>query len=208
MRALRLFILLCLASTPALAGDAKQAAKGFYEDGLKQYNLGHFEKALADFESAYQVLPDAVFLFNIGQCHRALGRSQEALLAYRAYLREAPNAPNREEVERLRTELEQTLERQRQQQEVPPTGTLSPGSAQPGTVTPDVKLAPAAAAATAPVASDHAPAARRNKVYWIVGVSVGVAVVAALGIGLGVGLSSSRPPSPTFAMPLNQWTNQ
>ncbi len=274
MRYVRLLMLVTLVSAPAVAAatDAKPAAKAFYEEGLKQYNLGHFEKALSSFEAAYQAVPDAVFLFNIGQCHRALGHTQEALLAYRAFLREAPNAPNRAEVERLRGELEQTLERQRQQQQVPPTGTLSPGSAQPksapllrvtseppgalvrvdgpevrpigstpletsvvapgahtlylsldgyqsqtatATIEPgataDLKLTLAPLAAGTPLAvatpSDEHPARSRKKLYWIVGISVGVVAVAALGIGLGVGLSSKSAPSPTFATPVNQWSN-
>ncbi len=272
MRYVRLLMLVTVMSAPAVAAaaDAKQTAKAFYEEGLKQYNLGHFEKALSSFESAYQALPDAVFLFNIGQCHRALGPTQDALLAYRAFLREAPNAPNRSEVERLRAELEQTLERQRQQQQVPPTGTLSPGSAQPrsapllrvtseppgalvrvdgpevrplgatpletsavaagvhtlylsldgfqsqtatATVEPaataDVKLTLMPLAATTPVATttDEHPARSRKKLYWIIGISAGVVAVAALGVGLGVGLSSKSAPSPTFAMPVSQWSS-
>src|SRR5690242_16110109 len=118
MRWVWLLVLLGLLGSPALAGDNKQVAKGLFESGLRQYNLGHFERALSDFESAYQTVPDPVFLFNVGQCNRMLGRTQEALLAYRAYLREAPKAPNREEVDRLRAELERTLEQQRKQQEV------------------------------------------------------------------------------------------
>jgi hypothetical protein len=271
MRFVRLFMLAALLCAPAVAAaDAKQAAKAFYEEGLKQYNLSHFEKALSSFESAYQSMPDAVFLFNIGQCHRLMGHTQEALHSYRAYLREAPGAPNRAEVERLRAELEQTLERQRHQQQVPPTGTLSPGSAQtadaaqlritsepPGALVrvdgPDVRpigttplqtelVAPGAhtfylsldgyqtATATGTVAAGATadvkltmtpleattvaattprdePPRSRKKLYLIVGISVGVVVVAALGVGLGVGLSSKSAPSPTFAMPVNMWSN-
>ncbi|HEX4456948.1 MAG TPA: tetratricopeptide repeat protein [Polyangia bacterium] len=230
MRILQVLMLVCLTSSIASADDARQTAKTLYSDGLKQYNLGHFEKALTAFEAAYNAVPDPVFLFNIGQCHRALDQAQEALLAYRAYLREAPNAPNREEVEKLRVELEQTLERRRQQQTRPPTGTLSPSDTPP-TTAPTPSAPPPATTWTTPpptattsgeatatttsgadlttsAPSDDDQARRHKRLYWIIGGAAGVVVVGvALGVGLGVGLSSSHAPSPTFAKPVTTWSN-
>src|SRR6185436_10875850 len=49
-------------------------------------------------------LPD--FLFNIGQCYRNLGDYDSAIFSYRKYLKLAPDASNREQVEQLIRDLE------------------------------------------------------------------------------------------------------
>jgi hypothetical protein len=49
---------------------------------------------------------DPPFLFDIAQCHRKLGNNKEALGFYRSYLRVAPNASNRAEVQKRISELD------------------------------------------------------------------------------------------------------
>ena len=101
------FMCLCLAtvSAPAQADDAV-AAKAKYESGVRHFDLAEFEPALADFKEAYRNKPDPVFLYNIAQCHRKLGHADEAISFYQTYLRKAPDAKNREEVERRISELQ------------------------------------------------------------------------------------------------------
>ena len=70
------------------------------------YNLGRFSEALSEYEAAYLAVQDPPFLFNIAQCHRKMGKNKEALESYRSYLRVAPDAPNRAEVQRRISELE------------------------------------------------------------------------------------------------------
>jgi tetratricopeptide (TPR) repeat protein len=82
-------------------------AKTHYGRGTSYYNLGRYREALAEYEAAYLAVQDPPFLFNIAQCYRKMGKDQEALGAYRSYLRVAPNAPNRSEVQRRIAELEQ-----------------------------------------------------------------------------------------------------
>src|SRR5262245_48039524 len=98
-------------SSPAQAGppptesqlaDAKQR----YASASKLYDLAEYEGALAEFKEAYRAVGDPAFLFNIAQCHRKLGDAQDAITFYKTYLRRAPNAANRSEVERRITELE------------------------------------------------------------------------------------------------------
>jgi len=86
--------------------DPAAEAKAHSSRGTTLYNLGRFAEALAEYEAAYMAIQDPPFLFNVAQCHRKLGHSQEALDSYRGYLRVAPNAPNRGEVERRIDELE------------------------------------------------------------------------------------------------------
>ena len=82
------------------------AAKTHYARGTSYYNLGRYGEALAEYEAAYLAVQDPPFLFNIAQCQRKMGKDQEALAAYRSYLRVAPNAPNRPEVQKRIAELE------------------------------------------------------------------------------------------------------
>ncbi len=101
-------LVLSLAWCPSktFAQDDTTAAKAHYAAGLQHFNLAEFEQALAEFKEAYRSKPDPVFLFNIGQCHRKLGHVTDAITFYRSYLREAPDAKNRNEVDRRIAELE------------------------------------------------------------------------------------------------------
>ena len=94
----------------ALAGvahaDNKEAAKQAYTEGKRHYDLGEYDAALAAFKTAYLNYEEPVFLFNIAQCYRALGDRPEAVRSYRAFLRNWPKAPNREQVERIIAELQ------------------------------------------------------------------------------------------------------
>jgi len=98
---------LCAASIPAFAQtEDSTAAKVRYESGVKHFDLAEYEPALADFKEAYRQKSDPVFLYNIAQCHRKLGHTDDAITFYQNYLRRAPDARNRAEVERRLAELE------------------------------------------------------------------------------------------------------
>jgi tetratricopeptide (TPR) repeat protein len=88
--------------TESQLADAKQR----YAAASRLYDLAEYEGALAEFKEAYRAVGDPAFLFNIAQCHRKLGHTQDAITFYKTYLRRAPNAANRAEVERRITELE------------------------------------------------------------------------------------------------------
>jgi tetratricopeptide (TPR) repeat protein len=94
-----------VAKAPTSPSAATQA-KAHYQRGTGFYNLGRFEEALNEYEAAYLLVQDPPFLFNIAQCHRKLGNNKEALGFYRSYLRVAPDAPNRTEVQKRIAELE------------------------------------------------------------------------------------------------------
>jgi hypothetical protein len=91
---------------PKPAADAVATAKDRYNQGTRHYELGHYQEALDSYEAAYMAVPDPAFLFNIGQCHRKMGHDKEAVSFYKSYLRNAPNAPNRADVQKRIQELE------------------------------------------------------------------------------------------------------
>jgi tetratricopeptide (TPR) repeat protein len=118
MRLVVCVICLAAATTSIAEEPSPPSTKQLFESGVGHYNLSEWAAALDDFKAAYRSKADPVFLFNIGQCYRQMGEPQEAINAYRAYLRETPDAPNRSEVERLIGLMQETLRARSQ----PPMG--------------------------------------------------------------------------------------
>jgi hypothetical protein len=81
-------------------------AKQAYEEALRAFNLGHWQDAVAGFEKSYTLSGDAALLFNVAQAQRQAGNAKEAVIAYKAYLREKPDTPHREMIEAKVKELE------------------------------------------------------------------------------------------------------
>ena len=126
--ALGLALAALLAAGPARADDADtRAAKKHFQKGQKLFDLGKFEDALGEYEAAYERKPLPGFLYNIAQCHRNLGNYKQAIFSYRNYLRQVPDAKNREavldlidELEEQQRDLEREAERERAEREPPP----------------------------------------------------------------------------------------
>lgn len=88
-----------------------RTAKRHYDRGEKLFALGKFRQALDAYQAAYDAKPFPAFLFNIGQCHRNLGDFEAAIFSFRKYLKLAPSADNREQVEEYIRELEAEQEK-------------------------------------------------------------------------------------------------
>lgn len=96
------FTLLCSVTAEAAAKGPARAgirARNEFRQGQRQAELGHFEEAIAAFERAYELKPLPAILFNIGQCHKYLGRYERAIYFFETYLRTEPSAPVRKTVE-------------------------------------------------------------------------------------------------------------
>lgn len=91
--------------------EGVREAKRHFERGEKLYALARFADALQAYQRAFDAKPIPDFLFNIGQCYRNLDDYEAAIFSYRKYLRLAPDAPNREQVEQLIRELENRQQR-------------------------------------------------------------------------------------------------
>jgi len=190
----------CLAFSlafPRLAqADDKATARAHYETATRLYDVGEYEKALAEYKAAYVAKDDPAFLFNIGQCYRKLGQEAEALTFFRRYLKKAPpDDPNRAQVEaRYRdtaaaAEFKEDLERASERKEattpppeqppiVPTPAPLvvepPPPAAPPLPVPTSVVVGGPAPVIPAPVASDPG---RSLRVGGIVTGAVGVASI-------------------------------
>jgi tetratricopeptide (TPR) repeat protein len=182
-------ILLCMIIVVGLVGLARPSAadsnkaRELFRQAQTKYNLLHFDEALALFEKGYEEKPDPVFLFNIAQCQRQLGRYELAAKSYRAYLVQQPDAPNRDDVLARIADMEKAAQEKRAA--APPEGVKPPVE----TPTPE---APPAATPTEPappvVATTPAEPSHRPRTLTIVGaVLTGVGGAALIG-GLASGL--------------------
>lgn len=202
---------LLLSSTLARAdktSDNKAAAKQHFETGLRAYNVGEFETAAEEYKLAYKLNPDPVLLYNCAQAYRLANKLSDALLFYRSYLRNVPNATNRAAVQERIALLETQLAQQRQLT-APPNEAVALGS-QPDASRPTTPPAePPPTAAT--TATNEPPAAltaiatppsetKPQRRALVIGVAVGSVVVVGLALGLGLGLGlQDRNPQPSIA---------
>ena len=133
--------------------EKKLRAKEHFEKATRLYDVGKYGEAINDYEEAYLLIGDAALLFNIGQAYRLWDRPDDAIRAYKNYLRQRPDAVNRADVEKKISDLEKLVEDRRRSGGVAPAETAPsgspPGSVPPPTVTP-APVAPEAMAEPGP----------------------------------------------------------
>lgn len=93
-----------------LSADERERLKSLIETGRTAYEEGDFERSLAKFRQARDMLEHPDFVYRIALAHDRLGNVREAIEAYRQFLEMAPEAEERGKVERTIRELEQRLE--------------------------------------------------------------------------------------------------
>ena len=166
-------------ASPGAADTGK--ARELFRQAQTKYNLLRFEEALALFEKGYEEKPDPVFLFNIAQCQRQLGRYELAAKSYRAYLVQQPDAPNRDDVMARIADMEKAAQDKRAA--APPQGVTPPvENPTPAPAPAPVEFAPPVVATTASAPSHHP-----RTLTIVGGVLVGVGGAALVG-GLAAGL--------------------
>ena len=183
----------------------KARAREAFRRATHAYDFGEYAKALDAFKEAYTAYEDPGFLFNIAQCHRQLGQTEEALRVYRSYLRNATNPPNAEEVRGLIARMEKTLDEEKRNRSVPPQGMQQPVETGPATVTTPASSAPATGTAPATTAGDaqlvaappDKPLVKKPWFWAVVGGAV-VVVGAAVVVGVVVGTRSPSNPVPSI----------
>lgn len=208
-------LVLC-AVAPAMSraeseAEKKQQAKEHYEMATRLYDVGKYGEAIAEYEQAYLLIEDAALLFNIGQAYRLWERPDDAIRAYKNYLRRRPEASNRADVERKIADLERVIDERRRSapdqppQQVQPVAPISPppGGA-PASVGPATSATEPLTPAAQPVpetssgavtfeqpAPSEAPAPKKKWIaYGLLGVG-GVCVVTTV-IAAAVGASKAK----------------
>ncbi len=90
-----------LAATAAAQEDPNERARLHFESGRSYFEEGAYERALQEFQRAYELSPLTPMLFNLGTTYERLGRLTEAADAFERFLRESDaNLPNRSTLER------------------------------------------------------------------------------------------------------------
>jgi tetratricopeptide (TPR) repeat protein len=184
-----------LGSAPARAGedeDRAAKARARYETGMAHFNLEEWDQAIAEWEAGYRIKPVPEFLFNIAQAYRKSARHERALTFYQRYLRLAPKAENRDEVEKQIALLQKIVEDEKRN---PPHDNKPKPSPPPLVVepTPPAPVVAPPVAATAPSTEVRpelvARAPERRPVYkkpWFWIVTVGAVAVVGAGVAVGV----------------------
>ncbi len=193
MRLSWLVLLTILLTAPAARGDDDVAsAREHYQRGKRAYDTGHFDEAAHEYELAYRVKDDPALLYNLGQAHRLANHPSEALVAYKAYLRNVPNSPYRAEVEQRLAELKEIIAAKAQRDEQEKQRQQLQSQPQP-------QAAPAVASEPTAVLVATPPPPKALKRGWVWGVVAGGAVVIAGAVVLGVVLgSTTKAPSPSL----------
>jgi tetratricopeptide (TPR) repeat protein len=83
--------------------DPLVRAREAYSLAVEAYEAKRYKDAIDLFQRADQLAPNPAFSFNIGIAYEDMGDAAMALRFYRAYVRLAPNAPDRDDVD-LRVE--------------------------------------------------------------------------------------------------------
>jgi tetratricopeptide (TPR) repeat protein len=78
--------------------EPPEDAKDHFIKGRRAYDLGMYDKAIAEYQLAYNLKPDPALLFNIAQCHRLANHLELAVVFYQNYLDLVPTSPKRPEI--------------------------------------------------------------------------------------------------------------
>jgi tetratricopeptide (TPR) repeat protein len=113
----------------------KREAKDLNEKATRLYEVGKYGEAIEEYQKVYLLVDDPVLLYNIAQSYRLWGKPEDSARFYRNYLRRAPNAPNRADVEKKIADQDRLAEEKRRV---------------PVTPTPPVTTTPPADTTTAP----------------------------------------------------------
>ena len=196
-----------LARAAELTPQQKLEMKQLYERATRAYDVGKYNEAIEEYQKAYEIGGDPPMLYNIAQAYRLNDQPTEALRFYRRYLQRAPNARNREDVERKIAELEKSVEDRRKAAAAvtPPPAPVTPTAPAPVVVAPTPATTPAPAttptdansatvgggvppAEAPPGPVDEGPSQARKIVSWSV---LGAGVVTA-GVGVVFGILAKQ----------------
>jgi tetratricopeptide (TPR) repeat protein len=169
---------------------AEATAKEHYRKGMRLYDLGRFDEAIHEFESAYQFQEDPFYIYNLAQAYRRAGNPGKALEFYRTYLRKAPDAADRAEVEQRIAALEAA---QGPGQGTPTAPSLPPLEGNPAPVPAPTRVLPPPTAPLPEGGPMAAPDVAHGPGRMVIGgVATGVAGLAMIGTGVFFGLRAKQ----------------
>lgn len=187
-----------------------EEARDLFQIGKDAFDEGRFERALKYFKESYDLSHRAALLSNIGTVLDRLRRDREALDAYRLYLEQVPEAPNRRQVEERMRIIESALARS---QPAPPAAEAAPqltaaepaSKAQEPLVPTPAETARASASLTSTSDAQHPRDSGTASISsrWWFWTGIGAVAVAALVVVVAVsaGGGEAGPAQPTLLDP-------
>jgi tetratricopeptide (TPR) repeat protein len=103
---------------PGRAAQAEgrvERARLLFLEGSEHYAAGRLDEALARFLEAWRLVPGPELAYNVARTYERMGDARRGVEFYRHYLQQAPEDPDRADVERRIRELEAIDRRQREQ---------------------------------------------------------------------------------------------
>ena len=158
-----LLSLFWLAAAPGKPPSAEEAR--LFDEGMRAFQAGNPREADKAWRAGYALGKDPAFLVRMGEAEEKAGLPAEAADSYRRYLRAAPDAADR-------AEIEQRLARLAPAGETPPTtppaagAAETPGSFGGGAAPPTPGSAPAAPAPAARDEESARPATEKEERGW------------------------------------------
>ena len=106
---MRVLIAMVICASVAAAQPVDPAVKArsdaAFAEGSTAYQAGDFKRAALEFEEAYSLVADPVFLFNIGQAYRQGNECVKSAAAFAKFIELAPSAPNIATAKQLHKEV-------------------------------------------------------------------------------------------------------
>src|SRR5262249_36376341 len=96
-------------SSDSVAAQPRELARVRYRQGVEAFKESRFRDAIDLFLEADQLAPSAALSFNIAAAYEKIDQPPAALRWYRDYLRRAPDAQDRAQIEGTVAKLEQVL---------------------------------------------------------------------------------------------------
>jgi tetratricopeptide (TPR) repeat protein len=183
------------------AEDARtEEARARFRRGAQLYREARYREAIAEFQAAYRIKPSGILHFNVGQAQEKLGETSAALASYEAYLREEPNAPNRETVQRAIANLKARPGADAVAPSPPPGTAAAVAPASPPSAAPAAGSRPDGTASLAaspavlpPEATRPVPAPRPvERKSWMAPIILGGVAVVAAGAGALMGVQAKN----------------
>jgi tetratricopeptide (TPR) repeat protein len=172
-------------------GDAKR----HYQAGTKHFNLGEYDEAVKEYKEAYRLSEKPYLLYNIAQSYRLSGNEKEALKFYNSFLNAFPDAPNRDAVLALISDLEKSIAAHHDTATKPPTGPEPQPDHKPIPRPDKVSLPPPGH--DLPATSDHPHKPIYKKAWFWAGIG---AVVVGATVATLVATHDSGPHAPSTGL--------
>ena len=168
MRTLVSFLALSLLAVSTASAQDYAAAGKHFAAAQAAFGDKHYKVAASEFQAAFDIAHDSVLLYNVAESWEKAGEGRKAVAAYKAYLKAAPKAQDKAEVQkRIKTIVAKKYklpsqsapgdEPKTEMAKVTPTPTTTTMPPPPATTTTTMPPPPATTTTPPPVAHEEKP---------------------------------------------------